>query len=159
MSGKTQTSGMTLDAAIRSAMDGVFVIERNRQVTFFSDACSRITGVDKSAVLGSPCACNELPDCTDIHGQKLDGVLCPGSKILNGEITQARQRLSVRRGDGRRIWLETTYSPVRADNGDVSGVVAIMRDITEVMEHEVKAVEERDEATPWKFLLKVGELS
>lgn len=140
MSGKTQTAGIALDAAIRSAMDGVFVIDHNRQVTFFSDACSRITGVDSSAVLGSPCTCNQLLDCTDVHGRKLDGVLCPGSQILKGEITQARQRLSVRRGDGRRVWVETTYSPVRTDNGDVSGVVGIMRDITEVMEREEELI-------------------
>lgn len=136
MSGNPQALGMTLDTAIRSALDGVFVIERNRQVTFFSDACARITGVDSSAVLGSPCTCNQLLDCTDEHGRKLDGALCPGSQILNGEITQARQRLSVRRADGRRVWVETTYSPVRADNGEVSGVVGIMRDITEVMKRE-----------------------
>ncbi|MCH7873006.1 MAG: PAS domain S-box protein [Planctomycetes bacterium] len=128
--------GVALDAAVRDAADGIFIIDRKRQVVFVSDACQRITGAESGHVLGTSCACHELLECSDMQGRRLDGVLCPALKILNGEIKQYRQRMSICRADGERVWVETTYAPIREDNGEVSGVVAIMRDISEAIERE-----------------------
>ena len=144
MSNQFRTSGasfdVVLDAAVRDAADGIFVIDRNRQVVFVSDACQRITGAESGHALGTSCVCHELLECSDMQGRRLDGVLCPALKILNGEITRYRQRMSIRRTDGERVWVETTYAPIRGDNGDVSGVVAIMRDISEAIEREQELI-------------------
>ena len=144
MSNQIQPGGasvaVALDAAIRDAADGVFVIDRNRQVVFASEAWQRITGNESSAALGSSCACHDLLECTDMQGRRLEGVLCPAQRILNGEISGYRQRMSIRRPDGERVCVETTYAPISADNGDVSGVVAIMRDVSESIECEPEPV-------------------
>lgn len=132
--------GVALDAALRDAADGIFVIDRNRQVVFASNAWQQITGAEPGRLLGTSCVCHELLECSDMHGRRLDGVLCPAMKILNGEIKQYRQRMSIRRTDGERVWVETTYAPIRGDNGDVSGVVAIMRDISEAVEREQELI-------------------
>ena len=132
--------GVALDAAVRDAADGIFIIDRNRQVVFVSDACQRITGAESGHVLGTSCACHELLECSDMQGRRLDGVLCPALKILNGEIKQYKQRMSIRRADGERVWVETTYAPIRENHGEVSGVVAIMRDISEAIEREQELI-------------------
>lgn len=139
-----RTSDPSLDgalgAAIRDAADGIFVIDRNRQVVFVSNACQQITGVDACHALASSCICHELLECTDTQGRGLDGMLCPAQKILAGELEGYRQRMSIRRPDGERVWVETNYAPIRGDDGDVSGVVAIMRDISEAIELEQELI-------------------
>lgn len=128
--------GVALDRVLKNCIDGVFVVDADRKVTFFSEGCERLTGASEPAVRGSACACHELADCRDEHGRSLSGFLCPASKIFAGEIGSYRQRMTIERADGNRAWVETTYSPVTDEDGLVSGVVGVMRDITEVMERE-----------------------
>lgn len=141
---------MAVNDVLRHAVDGMFVIDRERRVVLFSDACERITGADRSSVIGSACPCHQLMECRDEHGRSLSGVLCPGLKIFQGEIPSYRQRMSIRHQDGHRVWVETTYSPMKAENGETIGVVAIMRDITEVKEreNELREAAERSFAGP-----------
>lgn len=131
---------LTLTDVLRHAVDGMFVIDPNRQVLFFSEGCERITGADRSWLSGSSCACHQLTDCRDEQDRPLSGALCPSQRIFTGEITSARQRMSIMHRDGRRVWIETTYSPVYHDEGNVACVVGIMRDITEakVRENELR---------------------
>lgn len=131
-----QTGEIALGTVLRHALDGMFMVDRSRRVVFFSEACERMTGTSREAIVGTLCPCHEVFDCRDEHGRSLSGVLCPSIQILNRDLPSARQRLSVRRPDGRRVWVETTYSPVYADDGDVACVLAVMRDVTETKERE-----------------------
>lgn len=138
-----------LEAALRDAADGVFVLDRNRKIAFFSEACRRITGATSGDVLGLSCVCHEMLECVDVHGRRLEGVLCPALSILNGDITSHRQRMAISRQDGQRVWVETTYAPIRDGQGRITGVVAIMRDINDVIarEEELIAAARRGSAT------------
>ncbi len=130
MTNHVSTCEITLEEVVRDAMDGVFVLDRNRQVIVFSRGCERLTGIECASVLGTSCPCHTLTDCADEHGRPLDNVLCPALKIFNGEIDHHRQRLTVAHRDGHRVGVETTYSPIRGEGGAVVGVVGIMRDVT-----------------------------
>ena len=44
--------------------------------------------------------------------------------------------MQITRQDGSAVWVETTYSPVHGENGTVTGVVGILRDITHIKEME-----------------------
>lgn len=129
MSNHVPTCEVTLDEVVRDAVDGVFVLDRNRQVIVFSSECERLTGIDRASVLGMSCPCHELMECADQHGRSLDNVLCPALKIFNREIDDYKQRMTVRHRDGHRVGVETTYSPIRGEGGSVVGVVGIMRDV------------------------------
>lgn len=126
----------TLDDVLRHAVDGMFVIGRNRQVVLFSEGCERITGVEVAAVVGTSDTCQGLMDCRDEHDRPLSGPLCAALAVLTGEVPSARRRMSLRRRDGRRVWVETTYSPMCSEGDEVTHVVGIMRDMTEVKHHE-----------------------
>ncbi len=141
---------ITLHDTLRDAVDGMFIIDRNFEVVFFSDGCERITGATRSTILGTACTCHKLTDCRDEHGRSLAGALCPAAKVLRGEIPLYRQRMDVRHRDGRRVWVETTYSPVKDAQGAIGGVVGIMRDITEakLREDDLLKTIERNAAAP-----------
>jgi PAS domain S-box-containing protein len=136
MATRVSTGEITLDDALRYAIDGMFIIDRNRGVVFFSEGCERITGMNRASIVPSECPCHQLLECRDEHDRALAGALCPSVGIFNGERTAARQRMSIRHRDGRRIWVETAYSPMFDDSGRVNCVVGIMRDMTEARERE-----------------------
>ncbi|UCC31172.1 MAG: PAS domain S-box protein [Phycisphaerales bacterium] len=134
MTTNADATEFTLKDVLRHAVDGMFVIDRNRQVVMFSQGCERITGTDCGSVTGTSCACFQLTDCRDEHGRPLSGALCPSQGVFAGDVSSARQRMSILHRDGRRVWIENTYSPMYDDNGQVACVVGIMRDITDARE-------------------------
>ena len=136
MTGNGPQCDITLQDTLRDAVDGMFIIDRNFEVVFFSDGCERITGATRSTILGTACTCHKLTDCRDEHGRSLAGALCPAARALRGEIPLYRQRMDIRQRGGRRVWVETTYSPVKGARGAIGGVVGIMRDITETKRRE-----------------------
>jgi PAS domain S-box-containing protein len=136
MSANIDASEITLSDVLRHAVDGMFVIDRNRHVVLFSEGCESITGTDRASVLGTPCACHDVVDCRDEQGRVLSGPLCPSAGIFEHKIASARQRMSIHHRDGRRVWVETTYSPMYDSGGGVACVVGIMRDITEARDKE-----------------------
>ena len=138
MASDMSISKLTLTETFRHAVDGMFVIGRDRKVVYFSEGCERITGVTSTSVLGADCACHKLTDCHDTDGRSLSGVLCPAIRVFEGAAAGARHQISVRHREGRRVWVETTYSPIRNERGDVTAVACIMRDITEAKERESK---------------------
>lgn len=136
MKAGSETRELTLHDVMRDAQDGIFAIDRQRRVVVFAEGCARITGADPSALIDSGCACHKLTRCHDEQGRVLSGALCPALRIFDGDIESARQRMSVQHADGRQVWVETTYSGIRNDNGTITHVVGIMRDITEAKTHE-----------------------
>ena len=114
------TLSLTLENVLRHALDGVFVIDGNRRVVFFSEGCERITGVERTAAIGTPCPCHDLLECQDEYGRSLSGTLCPSTKVFNEEVASYRQRIAIQHADGHRALVETTYSPLKDDSGKIT---------------------------------------
>jgi len=130
------TGEITLNDILRNSLDGILVLNRDRHVVYFSEACERMTGIDRQSVIGSTCACFQITGCQDEHGRMLSGVLCPAVKIFNGDIPHATQRMRLTLRDDKIIWVETNYTPIRDERGEVTSVVGIMRDVTFLKEKE-----------------------
>jgi len=127
-------NGVSYEDVLAQAIDGLFVIDRDRKCVLFSQACEKITGYPSEAVVGGACRCHEVTDCHDDYGRSLSGLLCPSLLVFDGTIPHARQRMTIRRRDGRTASVETTYSPIRNPVGSVTHVVGIMRDMTDSKE-------------------------
>ncbi len=138
MANNLSVDDLMLTDTFRHAVDGMFIIDRNRRVIYFSEGCERITGATSANVMGSDCVCHRLTDCRDEHGRSLAGAHCPAIELIEGTATSSRHQMSVRHRDGRRVWAETTYSPIRNEHGQVTAVVCVMRDITEAKERELE---------------------
>ncbi len=146
MSTEAAVINLDLSVLFRDAQDGVFIIDRQRRVVLFSHGCERIVGVHHTLVLGAECACHRLTDCRDDRDRSVGTPgLCPAVRIIRGQADHVRQRMSVRHRDGRRVWVEITYSPIREETGRVTAVIGVMRDITDAkkQEDELRAAFER----------------
>lgn len=142
------TLGFGLETTLRHAVDGMFILDRNRRIVFYSEACERIIGADRASAVGGSCPCHEITNCRDEYDRSLSGVLCPAIQVLSGERSSARQRMSVLHAQGHRVWVETIYSPIKDTDGMIIGAVGIMRDITEEKERAEQENASGDAAVP-----------
>lgn len=136
MASEPTLSDLTLPEVFRHTLDGIFVLDRDRQYVMFSPGCERITGYSANDVLGAQCRCHTLTDCHDRQGRSLAAALCPGLHILQGKTHAGRQRMRIRHRDGHHVWVETTYAPLSDDDGGVACVVGIMRNVSDAVEYE-----------------------
>ena len=102
-----------IDIILDSTHDGMIAVDRSGIVTLFNRAAERITGLKAETVLDRP-AIKVIPNT------RLHVVLAEGKPELNQE-----QRLN-------DIVIVTNRVPVRSEDGEVIGAVAVFRDITEI---------------------------
>jgi transcriptional regulator with PAS, ATPase and Fis domain len=136
MSPNVSTTAVSLEQALRHALDGVFLLDRNRHFVLFNEACERITGYGSADLVGDECYCCDTLKCEDEHGRPLSSTWCPVKPLFEGTTAFARQRMRIRRKDGAHLWVETVYTPVRNGAGEVEYVLAVMRDVTDVKAKE-----------------------
>jgi len=122
---------LAIGPLLRFASDGIFVVDHHRRFVVFNEVCERITGHAAAEIIGRQCPCSDTLDCHDDYGRPLWGILCPAKSLFDGAENAARQRMSIERKDGARVWVETIYTPIRDDSGRVEGILAVMRDVTE----------------------------
>ena len=122
---------LSLDKLLRHALDGVFLVDRQRRYVVFNEGCERITGFRSEEIVGQVCQCGEVVRCRDDQGRPLWGFLCPAATLFESSALSARQRMEIRRKDGHKLWVETVYTPVREWTGRVEYVLGVIRDVTE----------------------------
>ncbi|HEY3245239.1 MAG TPA: sigma 54-interacting transcriptional regulator [Phycisphaerae bacterium] len=127
---------LELEDILSNTLDGVFLLDRQRRFIIFNSACERITGYSRSDLLGSQCRCHSVTECEDEWGRNLSGRLCPGMQIFTGQLPSAKQRMRIRHREGRHVWIETNYTPMKDREGQVACVLGVMRDITEAKDKE-----------------------
>jgi transcriptional regulator with PAS, ATPase and Fis domain len=118
---------ISMDRLMRSALDGVFVIDRQRRYVLFNEVCSSLTGYSLAEVEALEPCCGDLVNCHDRLGRSLKGVLCPATAIFTGNMSSICQRMEIHRKDGSTLMVETVYSPVPGPNGEAEFVVGVMR--------------------------------
>jgi len=136
MSANLTATDLSLDRLLSSAQDGVFVLDRHRRYVVFNEVCQRITGYKAAEVVGRECRCADVMNCRDDYGRNLSGVLCPAKTLLNGVLDSARQRMQIRCKDGSSTWIETNYTVVRDDAGEIEFVLGVVRDVSEAKARE-----------------------
>ncbi|MFQ5423535.1 MAG: PAS domain S-box protein [Phycisphaerae bacterium] len=130
------TSLISIEEMLANALDGVVAIDRSRRVVVFSEGCERITGFRREEVLGFACRCHDILACRDKQGRSLAGALCPARALFEGVTDSARQRMCIRRKDGAQSWIETNYTVIRDQSGEVEFVLGVMRDVNEAKSRE-----------------------
>lgn len=152
---------LTLATILKYSQDGIFVIDRDRRCVLFSDACEKITGYRRSTVVGAQCRCHDITSCKDEYGRSLSGVLCPGIHVLEGILTYARQRMHIQHLDGQQIDIETSYSPIRNEKNEITHVIGIMRNLSDIAENDkaLREVSRKLESPPTVTIEKTVSIS
>jgi PAS domain S-box-containing protein len=114
---------------IASASEGVVVYDRNLRCLAWNPSMEKLTGIPAGAALGRPY--HELiPPELKAHD--------PGTQLkraLQGEtILVPDEKISLPGGDSR--WIATRKCPLRNADGEITGVMVTLRDITERTQSE-----------------------
>ncbi len=106
--------------------DGVYFVDRDRQITLWNKAAERITGFSKAEVLGQRCADNLLRHVDD-RGNSLCEGACPLSyTLLDGQPRSATVFLHHK--DGHRLPVAIGVAPITDNQQNIIGAVEIFRD-------------------------------
>jgi arginine utilization regulatory protein len=122
--------------SLSEALDGVMILNSNRNVIFYNKAAERMLGYGRDEVTGEATFCYQLFQCQDEQGRPLTGKSCVGSQIFDGSVNGARQRVLLKRKDGRRTWAEVVFTPLKDSAGKLELVLAVMRDINSAKHRE-----------------------
>ena len=115
---------------VESMSDGIFVLNREFQYTHWNRTMEKISKSSRTNIISSDKKPWELfPHFLE---QGVDQMM---HRAMNGEIVQ-RDDIPFMLGDGTRGVTSEIFLPLRAENGEIRGMVGIVRDVTEKKELE-----------------------
>ncbi|MBM4054500.1 MAG: PAS domain-containing protein [Planctomycetes bacterium] len=108
---------------------GIMIQDVNRRVVFFNHACEKITKRTKNEVVGKDCG--DIFKCHTSSGLCITDKCCPGTEILNGNLSQGSRELLINRGDNRESWIRVNVSPIKDKAGKVTHIISVIEDVNE----------------------------
>jgi diguanylate cyclase (GGDEF)-like protein/PAS domain S-box-containing protein len=143
--GRVGESAMEVDPHFYEVMleglyEGVYFMDKDRRILYWSKGAERITGFGANEVIGSHCRDNVLIHVND-QGSRLCGSdLCPALKTMNdGRKREAEVYLHHK--NGHRLPVLTRILAVRRADGDVIGAIEIFTDNRQALETKNRIVE------------------
>lgn len=121
----------TLERVLDNLKEGIIAHDTHRRIFFFNREAEKITGYAKQDVLGK--------DCHLAFGKPFCGKGCHfcGDEPVIGDAEECIAHIQTRQGEFRRIEMRVTSM---ADNqGQLLGVLAAFRDLTGVLNLQLKA--------------------
>ncbi|MBN1293849.1 MAG: sensor domain-containing diguanylate cyclase [Candidatus Latescibacteria bacterium] len=109
--------------------DGVYFVDAKRCITYWNQAASRITGYSHDEVMGQRCADNILRH-VDVDGKNLCIDECPVKKTLNDGVSREMEAF-LHHKKGHRVPVLIRTSPIRDENGVITGAVELFSDHTD----------------------------
>ncbi len=116
-----------------SLADGVIVLDRDLRIVSFSEGAERITGYERKDVVAKRCA--EL-----FHSGTCE-TGCPSRRTLETGQVVSNQQYTIYTKDDDEIPVVVSTAPLVDSEGEVTGVVATLRNIAEVTDLTVKLTE------------------
>lgn len=108
---------------LEALQDGVYVVDRNRLITYWNTGAAALTGYSAEEVVGRFCFDNILGH-VDAEGKSLCRGGCPlAATIADGQPREIEVYLSHR--DGQRVAVKVRSMPLRDVSGRVTGAVEV----------------------------------
>lgn len=119
----------SLPAAMLDALpDGVYLVDRERRVTYWNAGAERLSGFLDTEVLGRCCG-DGLLSHVDEDGVGLCGDRCPLLATMEDGLPR-ETRVLMHHRDGHLLPVEVRASPLRDEQGVIIGAVETFRDDT-----------------------------
>jgi PAS domain S-box-containing protein len=125
----------------RSAVDhaghSVFITDADGRIEYVNDAFEAVSGYSAAEAIGETPALLRSGEHDEAFYRELWETILDG-EVWHGEVTNERK-------DGSHYVVDQTIAPITGDDGDITGFVAINRDVTELKayERELEAQNER----------------
>ncbi len=116
----------TLYEMLDTVTDGVYLVDRQRTIRWWSKGAERISGFAAADVVGRRCNANILMH-VDAEGRSLCTSGCP---LLSSMSTDHREQAQVylHHKDGHRVPVEVRVAPLRREDGRITGAVEAFTD-------------------------------
>ncbi len=108
--------------------DGVYVVDRDRTMTYWNTAAEAISGYTDAEVVGHWCGGNLLSH-VDEDGRSMCGNRCPLRGTLDDGLVRETRALLHHR-DGHLVPVEVRSAPLRDETGAIVAAVEVFRDDT-----------------------------
>ena len=108
--------------------DGVYFLDRNRQIFFWNKGAERITGYRAADVMGRSCA-DDILCHVDKQGHHLCREGCPAAEVLN-DGQRRETEVYLLHKNGYRKPVRIRVAPIEDDSGSIVGAMEIFSDDT-----------------------------
>jgi PAS domain S-box-containing protein len=131
MTQRKKTIDPSIDVILNSIADGVFTIDRDRNITSFNKAAEKITGISKKQAIGQK--------CFDVLRANICQTECALEKTLQTGKELIDLPISVINNKGRTVTVSISTAVLKDSRGKVIGGVETFRDLTslEVLRKEM----------------------
>lgn len=143
----TDSLGATLDqifykTILDSLNEGVYFVNRKRQVLYWNKAAERLSGYSAEEMIGRRCADNTLNHVDD-DGKNLCRKGCPLAGCMRDGVSR-EINVYMHHKSGHRIPVNIRSLPIHDDEGKIAGSVEIFSDNSQkiAMNSEVEALRE-----------------
>ncbi len=127
------TSEENLVRILDHLKEGVIAHDLNRKIFFFNREAERITGYNRSEILNR--------DCHDAFGEPFCGERCL-FRDHNGFVPDtAEYPLNIITKDGETRTVEMSVSRMEDESGQVLGVIACLKDVTDIIRFQIRTGE------------------
>ena len=119
--------------------DGVYLVDRGRQIEYWNKGAEEITGYRPREVLGSRCWDNLLAHVTD-DGTLLCFTQCPLAQTMEDGISRTAD-VYLHHKSGHRVPVRLRTAALRGDNDEIVGALEVFKDNSPPPETERKMEE------------------
>ena len=119
-----------LSNALESMRDGILVLDKNFHFTYWNNSMERLTGVPREEVIGSNKVAWEV--FTNLKTAEVDIMM---RRAMEGEVVE-RSKIPYILESGKKMFTSEMYLPLRNPEGDIYGIVGVVKEITREIETE-----------------------
>ncbi|MEW6714517.1 MAG: diguanylate cyclase [Nitrospirota bacterium] len=124
---------------VESLHDGLYIVDKNRVISYWNKAAERISGFTADEVIGKSCSDNILTH-VDSEGNSLCFGLCPlAATIADGEPREAD--VYMHHKDGHRIPVSVRVSTLTDSADNIIGGIELFTDISNQAVNELRVKE------------------
>jgi diguanylate cyclase (GGDEF)-like protein/PAS domain S-box-containing protein len=107
--------------------EGLYILDRERRITYWSKGAERITGFSSNEVVGCHCRDNVLNHVDEQGTPLCDSALCPAERSM---VTRSALEHTVylRHKQGHRVAVSTRIAPVKDLEGNIVGAIELFTD-------------------------------
>ena len=119
-----------LERILDSLMEGIIAHDKERRILFFNRAAEKITGYDRTEILGR--------DCHDAFGSPFCGGRCSFCGEPPNSWTNIDYPVNIATKDGGSRRIEMSVTGMTDESGCFTGVLAAFRDVTDLVGLQIR---------------------
>jgi PAS domain S-box-containing protein len=110
------------ESILKGISDPMFVVDNDRNITFFNEPAARLTGYERSDALGKK--------CYDIFKMPICSAYCLGEDCWKKADIVRGYETTVVNKEGNSLLVRGSSAPIRDADGKIIGSIEMLRDIT-----------------------------